>query len=169
MTVLYLVRHGVAADPTPGVPDAERPLTAEGIEKTAMVARGLATLDAFEGVVLSSPYVRALQTAEMLADAWQEDAEVMICDALTPDGSARELIAFLDHATSAPTVLAVGHMPSLAEITSDLIGASRSARIEFKKASVAMIEFDGPIRLGRGTLVGLFPPRALRALGEPLA
>src|SRR5207245_10153088 len=68
---LYSVRHGIAIDREDPKcpPDPERYLTEEGIEKTRQVARGVAALDVKAGLFLTSPYVRARQTAEIFADA----------------------------------------------------------------------------------------------------
>src|SRR6266481_209201 len=68
---LYIVRHGIAIDrEDPKCPsEAERYLTEEGVEKTKQVAKGIASLGVHADLMLSSPYVRAMQTAVIFAGA----------------------------------------------------------------------------------------------------
>ena len=68
-SVIYLMRHGIAADPAPGMSDADRALTPDGVRKTVRVAAGLAKLGVKPDVILSSPLRRAEETAHLVADA----------------------------------------------------------------------------------------------------
>ena len=162
---LYLMRHGIALElAEAGVAsDEERPLSPKGRKKTRQVAQGLATLDVRPEVVASSPLLRARETAEIVADVL--DARIDLCPALAPGGKIKDLVEWLEEAAE-DTILAAGHMPDLAETLSYLISGDARARFEFKKAAVALVEFDGRPRIGAGTLAWLLPPAVLRALGE---
>ena len=85
--ILYLVRHGIAidrADPK-SPPEAERPLTAKGVQKTRLAALGLRALGAKPDVLITSPYVRAAQTAEIFAEALGISPEkIRVSEALNP-------------------------------------------------------------------------------------
>jgi len=162
---LYLMRHGLALDlAEAGVTsDAERPLSPKGRKKTRQVARGLAALEVAPGVVASSPLRRAQETADIVAEVLETRTDV--CPALAPGGDVKDLIEWLEELAE-DSVLAVGHMPDLAEMLSYLVSGDARARVEFKKAAVALVQFDGRPRVGAGMLAWLLPPSVLRALGE---
>ena len=89
---LYIVRHGIAVSHgTPGVSDEGRALTEEGIEKMRQAAKGLRSLDFIPEVILSSPLLRARQTAEILLDVLDKKIEFEISPALAPSGTRQEL------------------------------------------------------------------------------
>src|ERR1700682_4554613 len=93
--ILYLVRHGIAidrADPK-SPPEAERPLTAKGVQKTRLAALGLKALGAKPDVVITSPYVRAAQTAEIFAEALGLPTDkIRVSDSLKPTANAADLV-----------------------------------------------------------------------------
>jgi phosphohistidine phosphatase len=162
---LYLVRHGVA-EPRGGKPDGERALTAEGVEKTAQVARGLKTLDCSPGVIASSPLLRAQETARVLRDVLRPDLGVDVLKALSPGASAADLAGWLA-AMDERAVMLVGHNPDMPCIASELISGEAGIAIEFKKAAVCLISFDGRPKIGEGALRWLLQPGQLRAIGRP--
>ena len=105
---LYVLRHGIAADVGPaGMGDAGRPLTQEGIEKMEAEARGLARLGVRVEVLLSSPLVRARQTAEIVARELR--VEVQLADVLAFGTDTRELLDLLGQHHRAESVMVVGH------------------------------------------------------------
>src|SRR5512147_1139240 len=115
---LYFLRHGIAVDVGPeGSGDAGRPLTAEGIKKMKEEARGLRRLDVRPDVLLSSPLVRASQTAEIVRHALGLDSRLV--DALAPGCDVARLRDLLGEYRSAERIMVVGHEPDF----SDLIGA----------------------------------------------
>ncbi|MCC6382953.1 MAG: histidine phosphatase family protein [Dehalococcoidia bacterium] len=161
---LCLVRHGVAAERGPAYPDdALRPLTGKGKERLREAAPGLALLFAPD-VIVTSPYRRARETAEILADAYGTRA-VQTSGALAGDdyeGLFSEL-AGLD----ADRVLAIGHEPYLSETLSVLLtGDAAAVGIDFKKGAAAMMDCQGLPVAGRATLAWFLPPAALRAIGH---
>ena len=90
--LLYLMRHGIATEPSPGTSDAERALTAEGVRKTARVAVGLQMIDAKPDLILSSPLVRAEETARLVADVLAPRAAVELYPPLAGGFSAADIV-----------------------------------------------------------------------------
>ncbi len=165
---LLLVRHGLAVPAgEQGIRrDADRPLSPEGRRKTAEVARSLAEIEPDVGLVAASPLTRARETAELLASALRIKNGVAICRALQPGGEAGEFLDWLRGQTQ-EAVAAVGHMPDLARLASELLAGHPNADIEFRKAGACCLVFDGPPAPGRGRLEWLMQPRHLRAMDVP--
>lgn len=163
---LYIVRHGVAEESTALGSDAARALTDEGRKKTARVARGLAALEIEPEVILTSPLVRARQTADILSGALRPKdgvSEVKWLEAGASPAEAVRQLARLKH----DSVMIVGHMPDLSVLASMLLSGKPSVKIAFKKAAVCALSFDGRARTGRGRLEWLMQPRHLRAASAP--
>src|SRR5689334_4921844 len=115
---LYLLRHGLAADlDTQGLTkDADRPLTSKGERKLWKIAEGMKALELRFDVILSSPYLRARQTAEIIAETLHESRRVEFSETLTPSGNAKKLVELLKElARAQEDVLLVGHEPHLSE------------------------------------------------------
>ncbi len=155
---LYLVRHGIAAERGPRWPDdGQRPLTGKGIARFREVVRGLAALDLAIDVVLTSPLLRAAQTAALLAEGLDPRPEVRITDALVPGATLRALSVAIARAKRR-RIACVGHEPGLGQLAAHFVGASRP--LEFKKGGVCRIDLDGSE--GPGHLAWFAPPRLLR-------
>jgi phosphohistidine phosphatase len=158
---LYLLRHGIAADVGPeGSGDAGRPLTEEGIAKIKEVSRGLRSLGVRLDTLLSSPLVRARQTAEIVGRALGLDVE--LADALAPGCDIARLRELIGEHRGAERVMIVGHEPDFSGLAGDLTGGSR---VEFKKGGLARVDLDA-VDEGAGMLAWLLPPRALRKIGR---
>jgi phosphohistidine phosphatase len=160
---LLIIRHAIAVPRgTPGIPDADRPLTPEGERKFRQAARGLARLRKRPDALLTSPWRRALQTAEIAAGAWGR-----IMPSPTPalaGGSFEDLAAALaDHSPEA-TVALVGHEPHLSALLARLLGTTHDDRLTFRKGGAALIDLPGGLLEG-GRLVWYVPPKILRELG----
>jgi phosphohistidine phosphatase len=163
--LIYLVRHGLAAERGSEFPDDDdRPLTSEGIERMRVQVLGLRELGVRIDRVLTSPLVRAAQTAELLASGIACPDPPVLVDALRPGGRYDAVLASLARLGDDRAVALVGHMPSIGEIASRLIGA-RDA-LAFKKGAVCCIETDALPPAGVGQLRWFLPPRALRALAH---
>jgi phosphohistidine phosphatase len=162
---LYLVRHGIALDVgQEGITrDSDRPLSREGRQRTTEVAAGLKTIGVRPDTIAASPLVRAQETARILADGLRPDASFEICDALQPGADPVELIAWLRRG-SARTVLAVGHIPDLVELTSVLLSGKTGSDFVFRKTTVCCVVFEHEVAAGRGSLAWLMQPDQLRAL-----
>jgi phosphohistidine phosphatase len=159
---LYLIRHAEAAALGEGgvENDEERPLTEAGEKQLGVIAKGLKRHGIQFDLVLTSPLVRARQTADGIVGALPASApEVQVHDALSPGGRAKKLARFLRKLNSERIAL-VGHQPDLGELAGWLVG-SKKAQIDLAKAGVACVQCpDGP-RKGSGTLVWLVTPEWL--------
>ncbi|CAN5545898.1 phosphohistidine phosphatase SixA [soil metagenome] len=161
---LYLIRHAVAFDRDyerwPN--DADRPLTPEGEDDFRLAAGGLSNVVCQVEVLLSSPYVRAWQTAKILsADAsWPAPG---IFQALEPDVSPHKIALALRTYAEADSLALVGHRPSLHELAAYLLtGEGDMLNIGLKKGGAACIRFDGAPERGAGKLRWLLTPKILR-------
>ena len=159
---LWLVRHARAADRAIDGVDAHRPLVAKGVDQARHLAAALTAWEVRPDVVLTSPWLRALTTAEALAGA----APLRRLDALAqPDASLASAAIAAALRPADRTVLAVGHEPWLAALASWwLCGSEGGVAIDFRKASaLALAGAPGP---GRMTLTGFVPVRWLKALRQ---
>lgn len=163
--LLYLIRHGIAVDRSDPKcpPEAERPLTAKGVQKTRAAALGLRVLGAKPDVLISSPYVRAVQTAEIFAEALGFPPEkVRFSEALKPAENPAEIAKDVLKAR-AKEVACFGHAPHLDSLVGYLI-AARGTFTELKKAGAACLEY-APSR-SKWDLRWLVTAKILRELGE---
>ncbi len=162
---LYIVRHAVAhkRDEELWPDDAERPLTPEGEERFRRAARGILRLVPEVGLVLSSPFVRAWRTAELLEQAgWPAPVP---CEELEPDYPPHKVPDVLAGHADVESVAIIGHRPQLHELVSYLlVGDADGARVQIKKGGAVRFSFDGLPKPGAGHLEWLFTPKALRAV-----
>jgi phosphohistidine phosphatase len=159
----YLVRHATASDVAAS--DAERELTREGRDEARIVGKALANLGVKPARILSSPLVRARQTAEIAAKALGFSGEVESLNELANSASTASLLKALKSHASGGEILLVGHMPSLAEHLAALVGARSPQSLPLGKAGVACIELE-QLRAGAGQLRWLMRQRQLRHLVE---
>lgn len=154
---LLLFRHADAGDSSvwPG-PDAERPLSPKGHRHAARVALWLATIDHRPDVILSSPKVRAVETADAVADAF--GMAVVTDPRLAGPLGIRILEEILADAGGRSRPMLVGHDPDFSELASLLTGAMS---LEMRKGALARIDVAPPIEPGGGNLRWLVPPDAL--------
>ncbi len=163
---VYLIRHAIAEvrDPLQWPDDTKRPLTPEGADRFRRAAGGLATFVPEVGVVLSSPWKRSWETAQILQEVagWPKPEK---CDALEGHRSPRGLPSLLRQHVQAGSVALVGHEPQMHLLASYLLtGDSARLLIEFKKGGVAAFLLDNAARPGTATLLWALPPRLLRRL-----
>jgi phosphohistidine phosphatase len=165
---LYLLRHGIAAEPgsLEYRHDSERPLTDEGERKLQHVAQALEKLEITFDVILSSPFVRAWQTASIVAESLEISKKLRRCEPLIPGGSLKQLIQELNALKPAPKdVLLVGHEPSLSHHISFLISGHADAAVTMKKGALCKLSADS-LRYGRcATLEWLLTAKLMAAMG----
>lgn len=160
---LYFVRHAIAAERGDAWPDdSKRPLTDEGASRMRKAARGLARLDVGIDVILTSPLVRARQTADILASALDPRPSIVTLESLAPGAGYAAFVADLEKHARKSRIALVGHEPGLGELAARLIG-SRHA-IEFKKGAVCRIDLDHIPSAGPGHLRWFLTARMLRAI-----
>ena len=157
---IYLIRHGeaVALGERGITQDADRPLTEFGQVQIGRLAHAFITKGHRVARLLTSPLVRAKETADQLAPVWTLPAEdVIVTEALSPGRScAKAAKAIRKH--RADTIGLVGHEPDLSAFTAWLIG-SKKARISLDKGGVARVDVEGDeIEKGCGTLTWLLSP-----------
>ena len=160
---LYFVRHGLAEERGDAWPDdAKRPLTDEGMSRMRKSARGLTRIGVTLDVILTSPLVRARQTAEILASALDPRPSMVSIDSLKPDGTSAAVLADLDKHSRKCRIALVGHEPMMGEIAARLIGSRHP--IEFKKGGVCRIDVDDLPPAGPGDVRWMLTPKIMREL-----
>jgi phosphohistidine phosphatase len=132
---LLLLRHGIAEERAPGLADAQRALTAAGRQRTAAVLERLLQLNLQCQQLVSSPLVRARQTAE-LAVAAGLAPDLQLAEGLAPDGDPWPLLCW---PAGVQRLALVGHEPDLGDLAAALIGAPPSALV-LKKAGIVLLQ-----------------------------
>ncbi len=162
-----LLRHGIAVerDEWEGS-DAERPLTERGAKRVAQVAAGLKWLDVQPTHVLSSPLLRAIETAKIAHRSLRARSAVHIVDELLPDAPPDQLLAILQDLPPESCVLCIGHEPQLGMVASVLLSGRVSGSFPLKKSGACLIELSIPAKPGRGVLRWWLTPDQLRAIGK---
>ena len=165
---LILIRHGKAEDRSlfsfSGKKDKARALTESGRRQMRKVAAGLRTLVSDIDVLVTSPLVRAQQTAAIVADVFAV-SDIVEQPSLAPGGDASSLLAWLARQPTAATIAVVGHEPDLSHFAGLLIAGNEESFLMLKKGACALIEFTHKPVAGRGRLVWLMQPSVLRKLG----
>lgn len=160
---LYLIRHGLAGEHGSYADDDDRPLTEEGDRKTQLVAERLRDLDLYVDLILTSPLVRARQTAEILYRAgFSKHLEES--SNLAPKGDFNDWLLWFDHwrQSSGSRLALVGHEPALSAWTEQLVWGSIKHHLVLKKAGVVGLllpQSGSPV--GVSELFWLTPPRFL--------
>ena len=167
MRVVFF-RHGIATDrDEPGCPpDPDRPLTARGQKRTKAAAEGLRALEVSPDRILTSPFLRARQTAALAAAAFGvAQARVQIVQGLTPDSPPGPLFDVLARQNGAEVVLVAGHAPHLDLALRFALDRGDAPLWQLKKAGAACVELERAGKPG-GKLLWLMAPSALRALAH---
>jgi phosphohistidine phosphatase len=153
---LFLIRHGDAEKSSPQKKDSERELTHNGRESTKIAAGYWKHLIPGFDYIISSPYKRSLETAEIIAQVFEYSNGIVTDTKLKP-GSRTDDLVELTQIYSGKNIAVVGHQPDLSDFVSDLISGS-NALVEFRKSAIAKISFSSKIKKGKGTLDYLIPP-----------
>lgn len=165
---LYILRHGIAADRDAQLypDDSKRPLTKEGIQKMRQEAKGIKAFGAAFDLILTSPYPRARQTAEIVAKAYRASGKIKTSKSLAPDGSYRALVNEIKAKYSKKeAILLAGHEPYLSGLISKLCVGDASLEVDLKKGGLALLKAD-PLFFGAcAELSWLLTPKQLRMMG----
>ena len=144
--------------------DEDPPLTPDGMTKARAAARGLAVLEIEASAFLTSPLLRAAQTAEIVSQVLVIPGDqIRRTDALKPESPPGQLMEELMRLDD-EEVLCVGHSPQLDDVISHLLGC-RVRVTALKKTAVACLELDSSSP-PRGVLLWLYPQKVLRHLGK---
>lgn len=142
---IFILRHGIAVEPgSPGInKDSDRTLTPKGERKISQVADAMSTLGVSLDVILTSPYLRARQTADIVAEGVGAKKKLAETEHLAPGGSSKKLIEQIAGVKPAPdNVLLVGHEPSLSELISFLIAGDTRALVMMKKGGLCKVSVE---------------------------
>ena len=167
---LYLLRHAIAVPRgTAGYQhDAQRPLTDEGHAQAREVAAGLKRLKLEIEAMVTSPYLRAVQTAQEAASVLGMRAPIQELAELRAEANPRDTSLALKRFMAHDRLLLVGHEPHLSAWIAELVAGRGGMRCLMKKAGVACVEVDEvPPSSGRGTLRWLMTPKQLTLVGAP--
>jgi phosphohistidine phosphatase len=154
----YFLRHGMAVDASEwSGADFDRPLTSEGRERMTQAAKALAALPLKVDVIVTSPLVRAVQTATIVAKRLKLEDRLVEDARLGGGFGLSELAQVLAEHRTADALMLVGHEPSMSRIAGELIGG---ANVDFKPGSLACVDVPEPASL-QGTLLWLVPATVL--------
>ncbi|MFT3891093.1 MAG: phosphohistidine phosphatase SixA [Anaerolineales bacterium] len=165
---LYIVRHAIAVERgTPGYEDdSQRPLTDSGIKKMKKIVKGLRQLDVDFDVILTSPYVRARDTAKILAKGFDRKDKVAFTDNLIPPGDFEKLIQEIQASYNVDNLALVGHEPMLSQFISWLTTGNNDSKITLKKGGVAYLVAENLFEDHRATLEWLLTPGLMVELSK---
>jgi phosphohistidine phosphatase len=162
---LYLIRHAIAEEESPSGEDSQRELTDKGAKKMRLIAKGLRTLGVEFDLIVSSPYVRAMQTAEILSDVFKKK-KFVLSDHLMPAGDPNLLIAEINEKHTVDSLAIVGHEPYLSNLVSLLVADGAPVEMTFKKGGVCYLSTDDLHHTHKATLEWLLTPGVLVEIGD---
>lgn len=164
---LFILRHAVAEEHSSRWPDdSKRPLTPDGEKEMYAAAQGMLTLKLKFDLILSSPFVRAKRTAEIVAEVF-ESKQLRFSNHLASGGSSVLLIEELRKKyKSKAAILLVGHEPYLSKLISLLCSGGGNTNIKFKKAGLCKLTADKLNHDRCATLNWLLTPKQMRLIGS---
>lgn len=141
---IYLVRHAIAenAGTSDYEDDSLRPLTEKGREKMKKIAGALEALGVEPDLIVSSPYIRASQTASVLSKILKYKEEIAYSDSLVPMGKPDDMIGEINEKYSVDELMLVGHEPNLSMLASVLLAGEPDISINFKKGGICCLSVD---------------------------
>jgi phosphohistidine phosphatase len=163
---VILIRHAEAGDRDPVTypDDTLRPVSPAGERKMASVARAMKAMGIRFDHLVTSPLVRAAQTAAILRGVFERNEPAEVSDALGLECTPSGIVQLLSRYPVEDCVALVGHEPAFSVVAAAMIGPSGDARIALKKGGCVGIGFDGTALLGTGTLQFHLKPGQLKKL-----
>jgi phosphohistidine phosphatase len=158
---LYLFRHGIAEDAAPGQSDAKRALTDEGRKKTAEVVAAARRAGVEPSLIVSSPYVRAVETAQIAVEGFGCKGEIVRTETLVPFGTPEKVWAELRDYSGEAAILLAGHEPLLSSLAAYLL-ASPQLHVDMKKAALVRIDVESLGAVPNGILRWMITPKLCR-------
>ena len=151
------MRHGTAEGIPPGGSDAERKLTAEGREEVRRVIESARRTKIAPTLILCSPYLRAVETAQIAAEALAYTGNIVRTDSLVPSAPPRKVWNEIRSRPDETQVLLAGHKPLLSQLAAYLL-KSPVLEIDMRKATLVRIDLDPSASDPRGILKWMAPP-----------
>jgi len=167
---LFILRHGYAgnrlSDP---MKDIKRELTISGKKEVVEIAKSLKKLGVKFNVIFSSPFTRAFQTAQIIAEEYKLTEQIEQSEELKPDGSKGSLYNKLSKLSIDSVILIVGHEPYLSGMINDIISndnynKNHNNNIILKKAGLSRIKITSTVPKFKGELRWLLTPRILKKI-----
>lgn len=159
---LYLLRHAIAEEHSASGRDADRKLTAEGVDKLRQVAKFAASVGVRPSLILASPYIRAMETAAAAARVLEYKGEILKTEGLTPGASSADAWAEVRAHRQEESILLVGHEPLFSSLASSMLGSAR-VMVDFRKAALVRIDFETFGAEPRGVLRWMITPKLAEA------
>jgi phosphohistidine phosphatase len=153
---LYLLRHGIAEDNA--ATDADRQLTEEGRQKLRRVLKRAAAAGVQPSLILSSPYKRAVETAEIAATELDYKGKILRVGSLTPDSSPPSVWSEIRGHRDESAILLAGHEPLFSATVAFLLGSTQEM-IAFRKAALVRIDVHGFGASPQGVLQWMLTPK----------
>jgi len=138
---IYLLRHGIADEGRPGERDSDRALTSEGREKLRRVLKRAHDAGVRPGVILASPYQRAVETAQLAAELLDYRGEIVKTRALVPDASPQEAWDEIRSRRTEAAILLASHEPLMSSMAAFLL-SSPALQVDMKKGALSRIDCD---------------------------
>jgi phosphohistidine phosphatase len=161
---IYFLRHGIAMQH--GIetfPNDDRPLTEDGIQKMKKGAKGIAKIAGEVGIILSSPLIRAFDTAQIAAKLLDYTGTIERCEELLPGADFKDFVKLLARHDIHDALMVVGHEPNMSKVITALLGAGRTS-IDFKKGALCCVRVDGTVGAGKGVLQHFLTSKQLRMI-----
>ncbi len=152
---IYLIRHGDAEKAMIGKKDFDREITPSGRTKFKNAAEHWRNIIPSLDYIVTSPFIRAFQTAQILGEVFGFSKEIISDKKLSPGGNTESIIE-IANSLEGEEIAFVGHQPDFAEHVSKLL-SSEEIMVEFKKGAIAKISFNNKVRLSKGILEFLIP------------
>lgn len=138
---IYLLRHGIAEDAAPGKPDSDRALTGPGRQKLRRVLARAKAAKVEPSLILSSPYRRALETAEVAVESLDYGGQVLKTAALVPNADPHDTWQEIREHQAEGSLLLASHEPLMSSLLAFLLNTP-SLAVDFKKAALARVDCD---------------------------
>ena len=154
---IYLLRHAIAEDGKPGRPDSERALTDEGRTRLRRVLKRARSADVSPSLILSSPYKRAIETAEIAADVFRYRGDLVRSAAFVPDASPEQAWEEIRLYGNEAAVMVASHEPLMSSTVAYLLGCP-SLLVDMKKSALVRIDMERAGAAPRGVLKWMLTP-----------
>ena len=165
---LYVLRHGIAEDRDyrKFPDDRDRPLTHRGIRRLEWQVKGMNAVNLTPDLAITSPLVRAVQTAEIVLEGLVRSCPLVVSEALAPSADPHDILeGVAESHSSLASVMVVGHEPHLSRLVSLVSSGTFEAAVRMRKGSLCKLRVPGYSFQPRGQIEWLLTPRQMIKLG----